>query len=83
VVAFWDRDKAATEKRETEDRSTPYNLHLREQIALAGLPLPKVIVSSDEIRNGKPDPEGFLRAAERLGTISARSCGFRVRKEEL
>jgi sugar-phosphatase len=31
------------------------------------LPLPKVIVPSDEIRNGKPDPEGFLRAAERLG----------------
>jgi sugar-phosphatase len=33
----------------------------------AGLPLPKVIVPVDEIRNGKPHPEGFLRAAELLG----------------
>jgi len=33
----------------------------------AGLPLPKVIVPVDEIRNGKPDPEGLLRAAESGG----------------
>jgi sugar-phosphatase len=32
----------------------------------AGLPLPKVIVPVDEIRNGKPHPEGFLHAAEQL-----------------
>jgi hypothetical protein len=32
-----------------------------------GLPVPKVIVPVDEIRNGKPDPEGFLFAARRLG----------------
>jgi hypothetical protein len=31
----------------------------------AGLPVPKVIVPVDEIRNGKP--EGSLRAAEKLG----------------
>jgi sugar-phosphatase len=37
------------------------------RVAAAGLPLPKVIVPVDEIRNGKPDPEGFLRAAEQLG----------------
>jgi len=36
------------------------------RVVAAGLPLPKVIVPVDEIRNGKPDPEGFLRAAERL-----------------
>ncbi len=33
----------------------------------AGLPLPKVIVAVDEIQNGKPHPEGFLCAADRLG----------------
>jgi len=33
------------------------------RITAAGLPLPKVMVPADEIRNGKPDPEGFLRAA--------------------
>jgi sugar-phosphatase len=37
------------------------------RIAAAGLPVPKVIVPVDEIRNAKPDPEGFLCAAERLG----------------
>jgi mannitol-1-/sugar-/sorbitol-6-phosphatase len=37
------------------------------RVAAAGLPLPKVIVPVDEIRTGKPDPEGFLCAAERLG----------------
>jgi mannitol-1-/sugar-/sorbitol-6-phosphatase len=37
------------------------------RVAAAGLPVPKVIVPVDEIRNGKPDPEGFLCAAGRLG----------------
>jgi mannitol-1-/sugar-/sorbitol-6-phosphatase len=37
------------------------------RVTAADLPLPKVIVPVDEIQNGKPDPEGFLRAAERLG----------------
>jgi mannitol-1-/sugar-/sorbitol-6-phosphatase len=37
------------------------------RVTAAGLPVPKVIVPADEIRNGKPDPEGFLRAAELLG----------------
>jgi len=37
------------------------------RVLAAGLPLPKVIVPIDEIRNGKPHPEGFLQAAERLG----------------
>lgn len=36
------------------------------RITAAGLPLPEVIVPVDEIRKGKPDPEGFLRAAEQL-----------------
>ena len=39
----------------------------RRAFKAAGLPVPEVIVPADEIRNGKPDPEGFLRAAELLG----------------
>jgi mannitol-1-/sugar-/sorbitol-6-phosphatase len=39
------------------------------RVLAAGLPLPKVIVPIDEIRNGKPHPEGFLQAAERLGVV--------------
>jgi mannitol-1-/sugar-/sorbitol-6-phosphatase len=43
------------------------------RIRAAGLPLPPVLVPIDEIQNGKPDPEGFLRAAARLG-VPAREC---------
>jgi mannitol-1-/sugar-/sorbitol-6-phosphatase len=43
------------------------------RITAAGLPLPKVIVPIDEIRNGKPEPEGFLHAAQRLG-VAAEEC---------
>ena len=43
------------------------------RVLAAGLPLPKVIVPVDEIRNGKPHPEGFLQAAERLG-VAPREC---------
>src|SRR5205814_10708903 len=37
----------------------------------AGLPVPAVMVCADEIRNGKPDPEGYLTAAKRLGVAPA------------
>lgn len=37
------------------------------RVLAAGLPLPTVIVPIDEIKNGKPDPEGFLEAAAQLG----------------
>ena len=43
------------------------------RVLAAGFLLPKVIVPVDEIRNGKPDPEGFLCAAARLG-VPAREC---------
>jgi sugar-phosphatase len=43
------------------------------RVTAAGLPLPKVIVPVDEIRNGKPHPEGFLQAAERLG-VAPKDC---------
>ena len=43
------------------------------RIMAAGLPLPTVIVPIDEIRNGKPDSEGFLRAAAQLG-IAPEEC---------
>jgi len=33
----------------------------------AGLRLPAVLVSADQVQRGKPDPEGYLEAARRLG----------------
>ncbi|GAA4913937.1 HAD-IA family hydrolase [Streptomyces coeruleoprunus] len=37
------------------------------RMAAAGLPMPDVVVSADDVRRGKPDPEGYLAAAARLG----------------
>ena len=39
----------------------------------AGLPLPDVIIPVDEVRNGKPSPEGYARAAEQL-SVPAQEC---------
>jgi sugar-phosphatase len=35
----------------------------------ADLPLPNVLVSSEDVRAGKPDPEGYLTAAKLLGAV--------------
>jgi sugar-phosphatase len=37
------------------------------RLAAAGLPLPAVLVTADDVVAGKPDPEGYLEAARRLG----------------
>ena len=37
------------------------------RLRAVGLPVPAVMVCGDEVANGKPDPEGFLRGAALLG----------------
>jgi sugar-phosphatase len=37
------------------------------RLRAAGLPIPPVLVSSDEVERGKPDPSCFLLGARRLG----------------
>ena len=37
------------------------------RLRAAGLPVPDIFVSGESVRNGKPDPEGFLMAADLLG----------------
>lgn len=37
----------------------------------AGLEIPEVLVTADDIERGKPDPDGYLRAAARLGVAPA------------
>jgi mannitol-1-/sugar-/sorbitol-6-phosphatase len=43
------------------------------RIKAAGLPEPKYIVTSSDVRNGKPDPEPYLKGAQILG-VSAKDC---------
>lgn len=43
------------------------------RLAGAGLPPPRTLVSAEDVRQGKPSPEGYLRAAELLG-IAAHEC---------
>lgn len=65
----------------------------RGRLAHAGILIPDVLVSADDIHKGKPDPEGYLLAAQRLrvrpqdcivfedapaGLLSARNAGMRV-----
>ncbi|HEX3223403.1 MAG TPA: HAD-IA family hydrolase [Nocardioides sp.] len=52
--------------------SAPRELAVR-RLAAAGLPLPDVLVPADEIRRGKPAPDGYLRAAGLLGA-DPRAC---------
>ena len=37
------------------------------RLLAAGLPLPAALVTTEDVRVGKPDPEGYLLAAARLG----------------
>jgi sugar-phosphatase len=43
----------------------------RARLAAAGLRLPEVLVTSDQVANGKPAPDPYLLAAERLGVDPA------------
>ncbi|MEU3140668.1 HAD-IA family hydrolase [Nocardiopsis alba] len=42
-------------------------LLMRERLSHAGLPIPEVLVAAEDVSVGKPDPQGYLKAAERLG----------------
>ena len=42
-----------------------------KRLQLAGLHVPDVLITSDDISHSKPHPEGYLLAAERLGVAPA------------
>lgn len=45
----------------------------KARLEAAGLPEPAVLVAAEDVRNGKPAPDCYLRAAQTLG-VSASSC---------
>jgi sugar-phosphatase len=42
------------------------------RLGCAGLPLPRVLITADEVSRSKPHPDGYLIAAARLGAEPAR-----------
>ena len=48
--------------------------HVR--IAAAGLPKPKHLVTATDVKNGKPDPEPYLRGAQFLGALASECIVF-------
>ena len=45
----------------------------RERLSVCGLPIPRVLIASERISNGKPAPDGYLTGARALG-IPASEC---------
>jgi sugar-phosphatase len=43
------------------------------RLRAAGLPIPKVMITGEDVQRGKPDPQGFLLGAQRLG-VSIDEC---------
>ena len=39
----------------------------RTRLQAVALPVPPVLIGADDVTHGKPDPEGYLLAARRLG----------------
>jgi mannitol-1-/sugar-/sorbitol-6-phosphatase len=48
----------------------------RARLSAVGLPVPASIVTADQVRNAKPDPEPFLLAASRLNVSPAECLVF-------
>jgi sugar-phosphatase len=42
----------------------------RDRLGAAGLPVPRTLISGDMVARGKPEPEGYLAGAARLGVPS-------------
>lgn len=52
--------------------SAPLELAVR-RLTAAGLPIPRYMVTGEDVSAGKPDPQGYRLAAERLG-VRAEDC---------
>jgi sugar-phosphatase len=46
---------------------------VRARLKTTGLPIPKILVTGDDVKRGKPDPEPYLVGAERFG-VAAERC---------
>lgn len=49
---------------------------MRRRLASAGVPVPGILVAAEDVAAGKPNPEGYLLGASRLGVDAARCVVF-------
>ncbi len=42
------------------------------RLGYAGLPAPPLLITAEDVLHGKPDPEGYLKAAQQLGVSPSR-----------
>jgi mannitol-1-/sugar-/sorbitol-6-phosphatase len=42
----------------------------RRRLGITGLPTPNVLIAAEDVEAGKPAPDGYLLAAERLGLVA-------------
>ena len=45
----------------------------KARFSAAGLPMPEILISAEDVSQGKPNPEGFLKAAEQM-SVQASNC---------
>lgn len=45
-------------------------------LCLAGLPVPDFLIAAEDVAAGKPDPEGYVQAAARLGFSPVETVAF-------
>jgi sugar-phosphatase len=55
--------------------SAPIDL-ARARLAAAGIPQPKFMVTAEDVSVGKPDPQGYLLGAERIGASATQMLVF-------
>jgi sugar-phosphatase len=48
----------------------------QSRLGAAGLPMPPLLITSLDVAHGKPDPQGYRLAAERLGTTADQCLVF-------
>ncbi|MFS8050207.1 HAD family hydrolase [Rhizobium sp. BR 314] len=47
-----------------------------KRLTAAGLPIPEILITAQDVVRGKPDPQGYLLAAERLSVSPGRCLVF-------
>jgi sugar-phosphatase len=55
--------------------SSPYRLALA-RLDAAGIPVPRFIVTAEDVKVGKPDPQGYILGAQRLGLATSECLVF-------